>query len=141
VRPTIPAESPELARKLAHYGIILFRMKANAEAETLLRECLAISVMAEPDAWTTGNTQSLLGAVLLGQKKYGEAEPLLRQGYETLKAREKTIPPSSAARIPEAIDRLIELYTTTNEPEEVRKWRAERARYDQGAGSKPAEKS
>jgi hypothetical protein len=57
-----------------------------------------------------------------------------------MEAREKSIPPQGATRIPEALDRLIELYTATNKPEEVRKWRAERARYDKGAGSKPAGK-
>jgi tetratricopeptide (TPR) repeat protein len=138
-RPAIPEGSMELAHKLAHFGIVLFHMKAFAEAEPLFRECLAISLKAEPDAWTTGNTQSLLGATLLGRKEYAEAEPFLLRGYEVLKAGEGSIPPSSSARIPEAIDRLIELYSATGKTEEVKKWRAERARYDQGAGSKPAE--
>jgi hypothetical protein len=62
-------------------------------------------------------------------------EPLLREGYKGLKARAGSIPPASAARIPEAADRLIELYTARNRPEEVEKWRAERARYDKPAGS------
>jgi hypothetical protein len=107
-------------------------MNAFAQAEPLLRECLAISAKAEPDAWTTFNTRSLLGAALLGQKKLDEAKPLLRDGYDGLKARAKLIPQSSAARLPEAVDRLIELYTATNQPDEVEKWRAERAKYPQG---------
>jgi len=43
-----------------------------------MSECLAIRAKKEPDAWTTFNTKSLLGGALLGQKKYGAAEPLLR---------------------------------------------------------------
>jgi serine/threonine-protein kinase len=32
-------------------------------------------------------------------------------------------------RIPEALDRLIELYTAINKPDEAKKWQAERAKY------------
>ncbi len=131
-RPVIPKDSPQLAQKLAGYGIRLFQMNAFAQAEPLLRESLAIAAQAEPDAWTTFNTRSLLGAALLGQKKLDEAKPLLRDGYDGLKARAKLIPQSSAARLLEAVDRLIELYTATNQPDEVEKWRAERAKYPQG---------
>ena len=46
-----------------------------------------------------------------------------------MKQREKTIPPPGKVRIPEALDRLIELYTATNKPDEAKKWQAERAKY------------
>jgi hypothetical protein len=72
---------------------------------------------------------SLLGGALLGQKKHADAEPLLLKGYEGMKARAKTIPPQHITCIPEALDHLIELYTATDKPEEVKKWRAERAKY------------
>ena len=64
----------------------------------MLRECLAIRVKKQPDAWSTFNTQSKLGGVLLGQKKYADAEPLLLQGYEGMKQREAKIPPLISAR-------------------------------------------
>ena len=83
------------------------------------------------DAWQKFDTQSMLGGALLGQKKYADAEPLLLKGYEGMKQRENTIPPPGRVRIPEAIDRLIELYTPTNKPDQATKWRAERARTSQ----------
>ena len=46
-----------------------------------------------------------------------------------MKAREKTIPKGGETRIPEALDRLIALYTATKKPDDVKKWRAERAKY------------
>ena len=49
-----------------------------------------------------------------------------------MKTREKTIPAQSGVRIPEALDRLIELYTAINKPDEAKKWRAERAKYPKG---------
>jgi len=97
----------------------------------LLRECLAAQQRSAPDAWWVFNAQLLLGGALLGQKNYAEAEPLLLQGYEGLKQREKTISPQDLLRIAEALDRLIELYTATNRPNEAKKWRAERAKYPQ----------
>ena len=65
----------------------------------------------------------------MGQKKYAEAEPLLLKGYEGMKQREKAIPSEGTTRIPEALDRLIALYTATNKPDEVKKWQAEREKY------------
>ena len=135
-RRALPADSPELAGKLARAGLILMEMKGFAEAEPLLRECLEIRAKNEPASWTTFNTQSMLGGVLLGQKKYADAEPLLLKGYEGMKAREKSIPPPAAARIPEAIDRLIELYAGMTKPDEVKKWKAERAKHPLQEASK-----
>jgi non-specific serine/threonine protein kinase/serine/threonine-protein kinase len=105
----------------------------------LLRRCLTRRQKAIPNAWQTFNTQSLLGGALLGQKKYAEAEPLLLKGYEGMKTREKTIPNHSGGElhIPEALDRLIELYTAINRPDEAKKWQAERAKYAQGKTKTP----
>jgi tetratricopeptide (TPR) repeat protein len=131
-RKQLAKDSPQLAGVLALYGLSLLQAHAFAEAEPLLRECLTIREKAQPDAWTTFNTQSMLGGALLGQKKYVEAEPLLVKGYEGMKQREKTIPPPGILRLPEALDRLIELSTATNKLDEAKKWRAERAKYSQG---------
>ena len=51
-----------------------------------------------------------------------------------MKAREEKIPKLGGGelRLPEALDRLIELYTATNKPQELKKWRAERAKYPDG---------
>ena len=56
-----------------------------------------------------------------------------------MKQREKTIPPQGSIRLPEALDRLIELSTATNKPDEVKKWQAERAKYPKDAPT-PGEK-
>jgi hypothetical protein len=109
-----------LATALATYSQALLHVRAYAQAESLLRECLVIREKMQPDTWQTFNTQSMLGGALLGQKKYDEAEPLLLKGYEGMKQSEKTIPPLARGRIPEALDRLIALYTDTNKPDDVR---------------------
>jgi tetratricopeptide (TPR) repeat protein len=128
-RKTLPKDSPQMAGMLAQIGLGLSEQKKWAEAEPLLRECLAIREKTQPNVWSTFNTKSTLGGSLLGQKKYEGAEPLLLKGYQGMKEREKTIPPLGRVRLAEAVDRLIELYIATNKPDEVKKWRAERAKY------------
>lgn len=111
-----------------HIGAVMEQRKW-ADAEPLLHETLEIREKKEHHSWVTFNTHSLLGGAFLGQKKYAEAEPLLLKGYEGLKAREKDIPKGSENSNPEALDRLIELYTATNKPDEAKKWQTERAKY------------
>jgi hypothetical protein len=77
----------------------------------------------------------MLGASLLRQKKYKEAEPLLLEGYEGMKQREKTIPPQGKARLIEAAERLVELYEATGNAAEAERWHKELAQ------RKAAEKS
>jgi eukaryotic-like serine/threonine-protein kinase len=121
--------SPVFASMIAMFSLELLNGKQYTMAEEMLRECLTIREKTQPDDWATFNTGSMLGAALMGQKKYADAEPLLLKGYKGMKEREKTIPPAGSARIPEALDRLIELYTATNWPDEAKKWQAERAKY------------
>ena len=128
-RKTLPKDSLDLTGMLNHTGRTLVEQKKWIEAEPYLREGLAIREKKMRDDWLTFNSTSLLGGALLGQKKYTEAEPLLRNGYEGMKQRENTIPPQAGTRLPEALDRLIELYAATNKPDEVKKWQAERAKY------------
>jgi hypothetical protein len=76
-----------------------------AEAESLLRQSLTIRGRDEPDVWTTFETCSLLGAALMAMGKPAEARPVLRDGYDGLKARTDKIPWAARVRIAEAGDR------------------------------------
>ncbi|AWM36408.1 Serine/threonine-protein kinase PknB [Gemmata obscuriglobus] len=97
--------------------------------EAYLREAVATYETSEPGGWRAAGARAQLGGLLLAQKKYADAEPLLVKGYEGLKAKENEIPRASAARLPETLDRLIELFTATKKPDDVEKWRRERAKY------------
>jgi hypothetical protein len=123
------AGSPARAGELAVLGSKLLKQKKWADAEPKLRESLTIQEENLLDDWTTFNTRSMLGEALLGQKKYADAEPLLLKGYEGMKQQENKIPKESKDRLTQAIDRLIELYTATNKPDEAKRWQAERANY------------
>ncbi len=119
-RSKLPAESLQLSSALAGDAHALLQLRAYPEAEKLLRECLAIRQKKEPAAWTTFHTQSMLGGVLLGQKKYPDAEPLLSAGYAGMKEREARIPPQDADRLTEAEGRLAELFEATRTKDETR---------------------
>ena len=124
-----PANSLQLARALDWWGGNFTEVRLSEVAEPFVRESLAIREAKAPDAWERFNSAALLGGALLDQKKYADAEPLLLAGYEGMRQREKMIPPQGKVRIPEALDRLIEFYTATSKPDEMKKWQAERAKY------------
>jgi WD40 repeat protein/serine/threonine protein kinase len=116
--------APQIAATLATLGLSRLKQHKYAEAEPVLRECLAIRTDKLPDDWSRFNAQSLLGGALLGQRKYAEAEPLLLQGYEGMKQREAKISPAGKKRLPEAVERIVALYEATSRRDEARAWRA-----------------
>jgi serine/threonine protein kinase/tetratricopeptide (TPR) repeat protein len=93
-----------------------------ARAEPVLRECLVGRDKKEPDAWRTFEAKSMLGAALLGQRKFSEAEPLLLAGYQGMKEREGNIPKQYRIRLTEAIERLVQLYVTTGDRAKNEAW-------------------
>jgi len=121
-RKLLPAEDPRLAGALVQLGQTLLKADRPAEAELVLRESLAIREKKDPDGWSTFNTRSKLGAALLGQKKYTEAEPLLLQGYHGMKQRSAKIPPQGKARLVEALEYLVQMYEAIGKKDEAAKW-------------------
>jgi len=124
-RNHFPQSDPTFAGLLAQVAFELLKGNQFADAETLLRECLAIREKTQPDVWSTFNTRSLLGGALCGQREFADAEPLLLAGYEGMKEREATIPEQALIRLPEALERLVQFYEVTDKPEEAAKWRQE----------------
>jgi eukaryotic-like serine/threonine-protein kinase len=113
--------------QLALVALELLRNGQFASAEPMLRDCLEIRTKEQPELWSTFNTRAVLGACLLGQKKYKDAEPLLKDGYEGMKQREKSIPPQGLPRLTEALERLVQLYEATDNTVEAERFRKELA--------------
>jgi hypothetical protein len=123
-RQQLGPDDPRRAGLMAELGLNLLRQHKDRDAEPLLRDCLQVRQAKQPDDWTTFNTQSLLGEALLGQKKYADAEPLLVKGYEGLKQRQDKIPAAyKKVRLTEALERLVRLYKSTNQPDKTGQWR------------------
>jgi len=60
--------------------------------------------------------------MLLGQKNYTDAEPLLLSGYQGMKQRQARISPPGANRLSEVLERLVQLYEATGKNDQADKW-------------------
>jgi serine/threonine protein kinase len=126
-------DDPRTAGVMAQLALNLLAQKKLADAEGVLRKCLAVRAQKEPDEWITFYTKSMLGEALLGQKKYAEAEPLLKDGYGDMKKHREKIPePVRKQRLTEALQRLVQLYEATDNKDEAAKWRKELEEADKG---------
>jgi tetratricopeptide (TPR) repeat protein len=93
------------------------------DAETLLGDCLSLRERKQPDDWTHFATMSQLGAALAGREQYAEAEPLLIDGFEGLKARQDKIPAQQKKSLAEAAARIVPFYESWGKPEKADEWR------------------
>jgi tetratricopeptide (TPR) repeat protein len=93
------------------------------EAEPLLRESLNAETSEGPNFWQPCELRSLLGASLAGQSKFVEAEPLLISGYRGLLQRSSAVPMDVS--IPQAGERIVQLYTDWDKPDKAAEWRNE----------------
>jgi len=82
-----------------------------------------LSDKQSPDEWSSFHARSLLGASLLGQKKFAEAEPLLLAGYEGLRSRAEKLPPEDKPLLKEAVQRVIKLYEAAGKPAQAADWK------------------
>ena len=125
------------ATALHSLAYVLLDQRNHAEAETVLRHCVAIRGLKLPDDWLTFSARSMLGDALLGQKKYAEAEPLLLQGYEGMKQRWAKIPAGERARFAEALERLVRLYNDWGKNDEADKWSKKLDAFGKRGGKQP----
>jgi hypothetical protein len=116
-------DDPETAGLQAQLGHHLLQQEKYADAEPILRACLASREKAMPDSWLLFNAKSMLGGSLLGQEKYAEAEPLLVDGYEGLRRRAGTIPELARARLTEGLERIVQLYDAWGKKDQAGRWR------------------
>jgi tetratricopeptide (TPR) repeat protein len=92
----------------------------------IAHQCVAARQEQQPEGWRTFSSKSLLGAALLGQKNYAEAEPLLLAGYEGLRSHADALPEGvRAGRLTEALQRLVTLYEATDRKDEAARWQKE----------------
>jgi hypothetical protein len=122
-RKTLPADHLDIADTLADFGLELTDNGRSAEAEPLLRECLAIRKnKLPPGHWKIAAAQGLLGGCLVRQDKLAEAELPLLAACEGLIAGKGP----SARQVAWIHDRIIELYEKRGNPEQVEAWKKKR---------------
>jgi tetratricopeptide (TPR) repeat protein/tRNA A-37 threonylcarbamoyl transferase component Bud32 len=116
-------DSPLLAGDLEGFARNLLRQERWSEAEPPAGECLAIRAKAAPKDWQRFYAMSLFGGALLGQGRFAEAEPLVVQGYEGMRAREAATPATGKRWLREAADRLVRLYEAWDKQEQAAAWK------------------
>ena len=84
-------------------------------AEKLLIEARHVRETRFPKDWRTFETLALLGASLLAQNRSAEAEPLLNEGYDGMKALEARIPAPSRKYVLEASAEIAQIYEARGE--------------------------
>jgi hypothetical protein len=114
------------AMTLQVLGTDLLQEHKWAEAESVLRECVAIFDQKEPKMmYNRFSAKSKLGGSLVGQKRYAEAEPYLLEGYQGLKMARDELQQRTQIHVLEAAERLVKLYDAWNKPDAAAKWRRE----------------
>jgi tetratricopeptide (TPR) repeat protein len=119
---TSQGERKNRSNALGWLALNMHLQHRDAEAEGLIRQTLAFHRKELPESARTFYWESVLGAVLLGQQRYAEAETQLLQGYEGMKRRQAT---DNAGEIEfvQAGERVVRFYEETNQPEKAREWR------------------
>jgi serine/threonine protein kinase/tetratricopeptide (TPR) repeat protein len=117
------------AHKMSHLASILLKQERFAEAESMARQAIDLyeatpNLHSGPNDIRTLYATCQVGAALLGQKRYGEAEPFLLKGYEGLEQRAALIGHGHNWIWPtDALRQVIQLYEETNQPDKARAWR------------------
>jgi tetratricopeptide (TPR) repeat protein len=93
-----------------------------AEAEPLAREAAGFLAKYARNNARRFYYEGVLGAALLGQQKYTEAESILLQAYQGMK-RWKGLSPLMIRGLTEVGGWIVQLYEATNQPEKARAWR------------------
>lgn len=122
-RKVLGLAHPETANTAIGLSLLWLDQRKYTQAEALMREVLPSYEKARPDAWGRFRMESLLGATLVAQMKYSEAEPLMLSGYQGLVERETTIPAVDRNVIAQAGDRIVRLYEDWGKPEKAEEWR------------------
>ncbi len=122
---TFPENSVELANQLLAVCRSLKATDKLEATEIAIRQTVAILDRESPDEWLHFEALAVLGDVLLKQKKFDEAEPLLICGYEGMKTRLKSIPPIRRNALKSTLENLVQLYEETERSDEMTKWEAE----------------
>jgi tetratricopeptide (TPR) repeat protein len=121
------------ANYLGWLALNLLLQGRHGDAERIAREAIDTDQVSKfrRSYWT-----SVLGAALLGQKKYADAEPLLLQGYKNMKQWETGTEEGERRRLlRDAGEWVVRFYEVTEQPEKARAWREKLKARESGAAS------
>ena len=126
MRRKLPSADPlDLAGAIEDLAFVLGRQGRTNELEQLAKEALDLREKKAPDDWQTFHARINLGSVLLDQKRFTEAEPLLVVGFEGMMKQQKEIPAEQRGILSASAQRLAQLYEAMGKPEKAASYRKE----------------
>ena len=102
---------------------LMIAQKRFVDGEELLRKTLDVLDAKHSDKWEAYRSKSLLGAALLGQQEFDEAEFCLLEAIEGLEQRRTKIPYIERTVIRDAVEQTVLLYTNWDRKADAEKWR------------------
>lgn len=122
-RRALGADSPDTRSSELDLILAYVSQKKFTQSEPLARGAAEFWRKKQPDDWERFYAESLLGATLAGEKKYGEAEPLLLEGYQGVLARKERIDAPDLYHLERAREWLVEMYAEWGKPEKSAEWK------------------
>jgi serine/threonine-protein kinase len=119
-RPTLGDQHPRVAVMMLNLARVQIGLGHGAATEHALRQVLSVrqQLLAEGD-WRIAQTKSLLGASLLAQARYSEAEPLMIDADSGLRA----LPGAQSRERLDNRARLVTLYEKLGRPQQADNFR------------------
>jgi len=112
-------EHPDTIASEADLALAYLSQGKFAQSEPLARELVELEQKKQPDNWQRFRAESLLGASLAEEKKYAEAEPLLLEGYQGMRARKERIAAPDHYHLELTREWLVQLYKNWGKPQKV----------------------
>jgi eukaryotic-like serine/threonine-protein kinase len=106
-------------------------------AESCLRERLAYFVKKSPADWSRFVAESELGGCLIAEKKYDEAESLLRSAYNGMKSVGTNRSPAQTSELRASLEQTIRLYDSTGKKDFAGVWRQKLAEFSAASDLMP----
>ena len=120
-RAILPPGSLALAMSIRTLGGFLLEQQRFSEAEKVFREVLEITRQGLPaNHWRIYEVETIVGTSLAGQGRFEEAESIVVNAYNQLK-KDRHMPHEDLQK---ARQRVVDLYTAWEKPDEAAKYRA-----------------
>jgi eukaryotic-like serine/threonine-protein kinase len=122
-RHALGSENRDTMTSAADLALAYVSQGKFTESEPMAREALEFNRNKQPDDWQRFRAESLLGASLAGEKKYGEAEPLLLEGYQGMLARKDRMAVPDYYHLDRARECIIQLYQAWGKRAKAAEWK------------------
>jgi tetratricopeptide (TPR) repeat protein/tRNA A-37 threonylcarbamoyl transferase component Bud32 len=125
-RHALGADHLATMSSIADLALVYMLQGKFAESEPLARQAFDFTTKNLPDGWERYGEESLLGAILAGQKKFSEAEPLLLDGYRGMDARKAAMGVPNLYYLDRVRGWIADLYQSWGKSDKAAEWRTPR---------------